>query len=135
MTIDDFVRHGQFFAEDPARVCSTTFNAKHDLEKETFPFFAGWKPQHKINEVFGHRVSFVEWSSVDPRIHQFSDGIERRTPEPEEFGDNKAITDAPLSEVVRGAFPYVLSMLLGIVVLLMVPGLATWLPYTAGFGR
>lgn len=47
----------------------------------------------------------------------------------------KGITDAPLSEVVRGAFPYVILMLLGLFVLLMVPGLATWLPYTAGFGR
>lgn len=47
----------------------------------------------------------------------------------------KGITDAPLSEVVRGAFPYVLLMLFGLIVLLMVPGLATWLPYSAGFGR
>lgn len=47
----------------------------------------------------------------------------------------KGITDAPLSEVVRGAFPYVLLMLLGLVILLFVPGLATWLPYSAGFGR
>ncbi|MCT7378308.1 TRAP transporter large permease [Chelativorans salis] len=47
----------------------------------------------------------------------------------------KGITDAPLSEVVRGAFPYVLLMLLGLLILLMVPGLATWLPYSAGFGR
>lgn len=47
----------------------------------------------------------------------------------------KGITDAPLSEVVRSAFPYVLLMLLGLLILLMVPGLATWLPYSAGFGR
>lgn len=47
----------------------------------------------------------------------------------------KGITDAPLSEVVRGAFPCGLLMLLGLVVLLFVPGLATWLPYSAGFGR
>ncbi|MBO6883140.1 MAG: TRAP transporter large permease subunit [Marivita sp.] len=47
----------------------------------------------------------------------------------------KGITDAPLMEVVRGAFPYVLLMLLGLVLLLLVPGLATWLPYSAGFGR
>jgi len=47
----------------------------------------------------------------------------------------KGITDAPLTEVVRGAFPYVLLMLLGLFILLMVPGLATWLPYSAGYGR
>lgn len=47
----------------------------------------------------------------------------------------KGITDAPLSEVVRGAFPYVLLMLFGLIILLLFPGLATWLPYTAGYGR
>ena len=47
----------------------------------------------------------------------------------------KGITDAPLSEVVRGAFPYVLLMLLGLGILLAFPGLATWLPHSAGFGR
>lgn len=47
----------------------------------------------------------------------------------------KGITDAPLSEVVRGAFPYVLLMLFGLALLLVFPGLATWLPYSAGFGR
>ncbi len=47
----------------------------------------------------------------------------------------KGITDAPLSEVVRGSFPYVLLMLGGLLALLLVPGLATWLPYSAGFGR
>ncbi len=47
----------------------------------------------------------------------------------------KGITDAPLAEVVKGAAPYVLLMLIGLVVLLMAPGLATWLPYSAGFGR
>lgn len=47
----------------------------------------------------------------------------------------KGITEAPLSEVVRGAFPYVLLMLGGLIALMLVPGLATWLPYSAGFGR
>lgn len=47
----------------------------------------------------------------------------------------KGITDAPLSDVVRGAFPYVLLMLLGLAVLLVFPQIATWLPYSAGFGR
>lgn len=47
----------------------------------------------------------------------------------------KGITDAPLSEVVRGAAPYVGLMILGLGLMLLIPGLATWLPYTAGFGR
>jgi C4-dicarboxylate transporter DctM subunit len=47
----------------------------------------------------------------------------------------KGITDAPLSEVVRGAAPYVGLMILGLGLMLLVPGLATWLPYSAGFGR
>ncbi len=47
----------------------------------------------------------------------------------------KGITNAPLTEVVRGAFPYVLLMLLGLFLLLAVPELATWLPYSVGFGR
>ncbi len=47
----------------------------------------------------------------------------------------KGITDAPLSEVVRGAAPYVVLLIAGLAVLVAVPGLATWLPYSAGFGR
>ena len=47
----------------------------------------------------------------------------------------KGITDAPLSEVVKGASPYVVLMLLGLAMLIAFPQLATWLPYTAGFGR
>jgi len=47
----------------------------------------------------------------------------------------KGITDAPLAEVVKGAAPFVLLMLAGLAVLIAVPGLATWLPHTAGFGR
>jgi len=47
----------------------------------------------------------------------------------------KGITDAPLSEVVRGAAPYVVLMLGGLALMIAVPGLATWLPYSAGFGR
>ena len=46
----------------------------------------------------------------------------------------KGITDAPLSEVVRGAAPYVLLMIGGLALLLAFPGLATWLPQSAGFG-
>ena len=47
----------------------------------------------------------------------------------------KGITSAPLSDVVRGASPYVVLMLGGLIALIAFPGLATWLPYTAGFGR
>lgn len=47
----------------------------------------------------------------------------------------KGITDAPLMEVVRGAAPFVALMLMGLIVLVAVPDLATWLPYSAGFGR
>ncbi len=47
----------------------------------------------------------------------------------------KGITDAPLSEVVKGAAPYVGLMILGLILLIAFPGLATWLPYSAGFGR
>lgn len=47
----------------------------------------------------------------------------------------KGITSAPLSDVVKGSAPYVLLMIFGLAVLIAFPGLATWLPYTAGFGR
>ncbi len=47
----------------------------------------------------------------------------------------KGITDAPLARVVRGASPYVALMLLGLGLLFIFPGIATWLPYSAGFGR
>lgn len=46
----------------------------------------------------------------------------------------KGITDAPLSEVISGSMPYVFLMLLGLAVLILVPDLATALPYAAGFG-
>jgi C4-dicarboxylate transporter DctM subunit len=47
----------------------------------------------------------------------------------------KGITDAPLSEVVKGAAPFVVLMIAGLALLIAFPGLATWLPYSAGFGR
>lgn len=47
----------------------------------------------------------------------------------------KGITDAPLSEIVKGAAPFVMLMIVGLIVLLAFPAIATWLPYAAGFGR
>jgi C4-dicarboxylate transporter, DctM subunit len=47
----------------------------------------------------------------------------------------KGITDAPLAEVVKGAAPFVALMILGLAMLILFPGIATWLPYSAGFGR
>lgn len=47
----------------------------------------------------------------------------------------KGITNAPLSEVVRGALPFVLLMLLSLAALIVWPGLATWLPDASGYGR
>jgi len=47
----------------------------------------------------------------------------------------KGITDAPLSDVIRGSFPYVVLMLVGLAFMIAFPALATWLPYSAGFGR
>lgn len=47
----------------------------------------------------------------------------------------KGIANAPLAEVIAGSLPYVLLMILGLVVVLAFPGLSTWLPEIAGFGR
>ena len=47
----------------------------------------------------------------------------------------KGITNATLSEVVRGASPFVLLLIAGLGVLIAWPPLATWLPLAAGFGR
>lgn len=47
----------------------------------------------------------------------------------------KGISNSPLSEVVRGASPFVLLLLGGLGVLIAFPELATWLPLSAGFGR
>jgi len=47
----------------------------------------------------------------------------------------KGITEAPLADVIRGSAPYVALMLLGLAVMIAFPELATWLPYSAGFGR
>jgi C4-dicarboxylate transporter DctM subunit len=47
----------------------------------------------------------------------------------------KGITDAPLADVIRGSLPYVVLLILGLMIMIAMPGLATWLPYSAGFGR
>ncbi len=47
----------------------------------------------------------------------------------------KGITGAPLSEIIRGALPYVLLLLFGLFLIWAFPQLALWLPTTAGFGR
>ena len=46
----------------------------------------------------------------------------------------KGVADAPLTDVIRGALPYVLLMLAGLAIVLLYPPLATWLPAVAGFG-
>jgi C4-dicarboxylate transporter DctM subunit len=47
----------------------------------------------------------------------------------------KGIAKAPMAEVVRGIVPYVGLMLLGLALMLLFPGLSTWLPATMGYGR
>ncbi|MBY6048762.1 TRAP transporter large permease [Vannielia litorea] len=47
----------------------------------------------------------------------------------------KGITNASLGTIVRGAAPFVALMLGGLALLVAFPGLATWLPTAAGFGR
>jgi TRAP-type C4-dicarboxylate transport system permease large subunit len=41
---------------------------------------------------------------------------------------NSISPDVPLPVVLKGALPFMLLMLLGIVILCIFPGLATWLP-------
>lgn len=47
----------------------------------------------------------------------------------------KAITRAPLSDVIRGSAPYVALMIGGLFVVWAFPELSLWLPSNAGFGR
>ncbi len=47
----------------------------------------------------------------------------------------KGIAKAPMGDVVRGIVPYVGLMLLGLLLMLLFPGLSTWLPATMGYGR
>ncbi|MBL4786968.1 MAG: TRAP transporter large permease [Cohaesibacteraceae bacterium] len=46
----------------------------------------------------------------------------------------KGIAQAPLAEVIRGALPYVLILILGLIAVLLFKPLALWLPELAGFG-
>lgn len=46
----------------------------------------------------------------------------------------KVITNAPLGEVIRGAAPYVLLLVLGLFVVWAFPALSLWMPANAGFG-
>lgn len=47
----------------------------------------------------------------------------------------KGIANASLSEIVRGALPYVLLLIFGLFVIWLFPALSLWLPATAGFGK
>jgi C4-dicarboxylate transporter DctM subunit len=45
----------------------------------------------------------------------------------------KAITKAPIGEIIMGVAPYVALLVLGLAIVLAVPGLALWLPGTMGY--
>jgi C4-dicarboxylate transporter DctM subunit len=47
----------------------------------------------------------------------------------------KAISNAPLVDVIRGIVPYVALLIFGLFVVWLFPGLSLWLPANAGFGR
>ncbi|MBT3786764.1 MAG: TRAP transporter large permease [Alphaproteobacteria bacterium] len=47
----------------------------------------------------------------------------------------KGIAQAPLGEVIRGALPYVLLMMIGLFIVLAFPQVTLWLPSTMGYGR
>jgi C4-dicarboxylate transporter, DctM subunit len=47
----------------------------------------------------------------------------------------KGIAQAPLSEIIRGALPYVLLMTAGLLLVLFFPQITLWLPSTMGYGR
>ena len=46
----------------------------------------------------------------------------------------KGIADVPISEVIRGAFPYALLMLIGLFTVLIWPELVLWLPRSMNYG-
>ena len=45
----------------------------------------------------------------------------------------KGVTRAPVSEVIRGAVPFMVPMLMLLVILVFYPGVATWLPSAMGW--
>ncbi|RWB26710.1 MULTISPECIES: TRAP transporter large permease [unclassified Mesorhizobium] len=47
----------------------------------------------------------------------------------------KGITNAPLSQIIRGSSPYVVLLIGGLVLIWAFPQLSLWLPTSAGFGR
>ena len=47
----------------------------------------------------------------------------------------KGITNAPLSQIMRGAAPYVGILIFGLFLVWLFPQLALWLPQQSGFGR
>ncbi len=47
----------------------------------------------------------------------------------------KGNTQAHLAAIIRGVRPYVLIMLAGLAVVMMAPGIATWLPSSMAAGR
>ena len=46
----------------------------------------------------------------------------------------KGIARAPMAEVIHGIVPYVGLMLIGLLIMLLFPQLALWLPHTMGYG-
>jgi C4-dicarboxylate transporter, DctM subunit len=42
----------------------------------------------------------------------------------------KAITQAPMGDVIRGSLPYVLLLIIGLALIMIWPQLALWLPGT-----
>ena len=47
----------------------------------------------------------------------------------------KGITGAPLTQIMRGAAPYVGILILGLFLVWAFPQLSLWLPQQSGFGR
>ena len=47
----------------------------------------------------------------------------------------KGIAKATMGEIIHGILPYVMLLLAGLIIVLLVPQTATWLPIAAGFGR
>ena len=44
------------------------------------------------------------------------------------------MTNAPMEDVIYGILPYVGLMLVGLIIVLIFPQLALWLPSTMGYG-